>query len=284
MPWSYILLHLAVSGAAFIGTLLLLYERSWRRWVIGPLALLVVGGGLLLESRPEVAIRVIPTTDAVFLTNWSLAGAVVLLALLWNQARGRSARLRAALITPVALGVSLWSYAWLFRPPPAPLFGEIGWDGACLQTSVDSCSPAAAVTLLAWHDIETNEAEMADLSLTRDKHGTSPLGMYRGVAIQARRHGLRAHVVHLDHWVMLNKLGSPAIVSVGLPRNAPPAVQAELARGGWQPGVRHAVVVVEIDTANDRVLVADPAVGVEWWSTAELEQLWNHRALVLTPR
>jgi hypothetical protein len=68
---------------------------------------------------------------------------------------------------------------------------------------------------------------------------------------------------------------------VGLPPVTPPAVVQRMEQYGWQPGVRHAVVVLEADPAGAWLEIADPSYGRERWPTQDLDVLWDGRALHL---
>ena len=282
MPFLYVVLQLALALAAAIGaSVLLRWRRGWR-FAVGGLALGVIGFGLALEGRGWLATRLAGWPDLVFFTDWTLAGVAVLLALLWEQSRTAFARRRAVLLTPIALGFALWSYAWYFAPLPADLRGRPDPRGFCRQTTPDSCSAAAAVTLLAQHGIAATEAEMARLCLTRRGLGTPPLGLWRGLALKSRARGWRPEYRRLNGWRELATLSGPAIASVGLSPLASEAVRRRLAKGGWRPGVRHAVVLLGFREDEGRLAVWDPSVGLEIWKAAELEELWDRRVLLLT--
>ena len=282
MPFLYALIHLLLAGGAFVAALLLLYRRARLGPALGLAGLAIIGVGLGLEGRSDFAMRLAGWPDLVFFTNWALTGAALLLAALWNQSREPFARARAAVITPVVLVIALWSYAWYFRPLPPNLTGEADARGFCRQSTPDSCSAAAAVTLLAQYDVEATEAEMARLCLTREGYGSPPLGLFRGLARKAQSANLRPRFRVLDDWRDLGGLGGPSIISVGVARNATAAVKRHLARGGWRPGLRHAVLVLKVMPEREEVRVFDPSVGLEMWPTADLEHLWDGRALILT--
>src|SRR5690606_35884307 len=93
------------------------------------------------------------------------------------------------------LGVG-YIVAPVLRPvlSPAELQPHAIWrDGVCLQTHPASCGAAAAVTLLRLEGVLTSEQAMAQACLT-SAQGTMPLGLYRGVAIEARRQARMARV------------------------------------------------------------------------------------------
>jgi len=253
---------------------------------LGLVLLAVVAGGFTLERRSEwswSAMRLgIP--DLVFYTNLSLEGVAALLVLMWRQAADRASKVRALLLSPVVLGASLWSYAWFFAPLPADLRGEVNRNGYCAQTSDFSCSAAAAAMLLHANGIPATEAEMAALCITRTGYGTSPLGLYRGLALKCRGHGLRPVLRRPGTSAGVSALGGPSIVSVGLEHNASQEVREKMDAFGWQPGVKHAVVFLAADPQGAWIDVADPSYGKERWPTRDAEELrsiWDGLALVL---
>jgi len=285
MPPVYVTVHLLLTlVAARIAWCLPAGSRKGR-W-LGAGLLAVVAGGLALERRTDWAWSAMCAgwPDLVFFTNLSLEGTAVLLAVLWRQAVERGGRQRAAVLTPLMLGAALWSYAWYFAPLPPGLAGTVDQTGYCRQTTDDSCSAAAAVMVLHAHSINATEREMAALCLTRDRHGTTPLGLYRGLALKSRPHGLRPVLVRAGSVAGLSALGSPGVVSIGLDAGAPAAMASRLEEYGWQRGVRHAVVIMGADPKGYWLDVADPSYGRERWPNAdpaELRSLWDGMVLVL---
>ncbi len=216
--------------------------------------------------------------------NLSLEAGVVLLGILWSRAHDRKARVRAALFSPLLLSAALASYAWYFQPLPPALTGVADTNGYCLQTSRDSCSAAAAVTLLAVHGIRTTEARMAALCLTRASLGTPHLGLYRGLSVAAASCSLRPRVIHFADLSDLRKGPYPCLISVGLKNGCPPAIRERLISMGWEQGLHHTVVVLGADAKEPWVSVFDPTNGHERWPLADLDSLWDNYALILTPR
>jgi hypothetical protein len=247
-----------------------------------------VVGGLVLERVTDYAWAAMRLgwLDLVFFTNFTLEGVAALLAVVWRRAPDAAARRRASLLTPAAVGVALWSYAWYFARVPAGLAGRADASGYCAQTSQDSCSAAAAVMLLYTRGIPATEAEMAGLCLTRAGQGTTPLGLYRGLALKVRPHGLRPVSITARTASGRPALAAPAIVSIGLSRLAPRSVVERMEEFGWQPGARHAVLFLKVAPTDDTIPVADPSFGREQWPVRDPEDLrwlWDGVALTLQP-
>jgi hypothetical protein len=282
MPLLYVISHVLFS--------LLCFYLAWRarKWpalfnTLGLGALVVVIAGLAVERRSEWAWKLMPYagTDLVFWTNVTLEGAAVLCAVLWCCVSSRRERRRAGLLFAPLLGVALWSYAWYFEPLPPGVKGRADASGLCLQSTVDSCSAAAAVMLLHRHGIAATEAEMAALCLTRAGKGTCAPGLYRGLALKAATQQLRPQVVSPSQPEALRSLHQPAIITVGLKSNTPPNIAAKMEGYGWNIGSRHTVVVLGTDAAGRWIEIADPSNGKERWPTEELAHLWDGNALIL---
>jgi len=285
MPPIYLAVHLLLT-LAIVSVTHSLPARSRIGRLLGIGLLTVVVGGLVLERQTDWAWAAMGLgwPDLVFFTNLSLEGAAFLLTLLWRQASERGARSRAVPLSALALGGALWSYGWYFAPTPASLSGTVDDTGYCRQTTADSCSAAAAAMVLHAHGIQTTEAEMAALCLTRTGHGTTPLGLFRGLALKSAKHGLRPELVRAGNAGGLAMLQSPGVVSIGMGASLPAATVSRLEEFGWQPGVRHAVVVMNADPKGAWIDVADPSYGRERWPTgdpAELRSLWDGMVLIL---
>jgi hypothetical protein len=287
MPLAYILVHLALAALCVV-LALKLPPRSPLRNLLGGGVLGLTLLGFALERIPSWSWHAMRFAfpDLVFLTNISLAAVATLLGLMWSNAlrveKRRAAIARAALLSLPLLGVSLYSYAWYFSPLPPGLSGKVDKRGFCGQTSDDSCSDCAAAMLLHHHGIRADELEMAHLCLTRFKQGTPPLGLYRGVAIKAREKALRPQFVFLQHPREFYNLHRAAIIAVGVKASAPREIKLKMENYGWNPGQRHAVVILAGDKNGQWLDVADPTYGRERWPPEDLEYLWDGSALVLS--
>ncbi|MFN3651951.1 MAG: hypothetical protein ACK47B_20445 [Armatimonadota bacterium] len=284
MPPVYIVCHLLLAGLCAVAALRLPPHSAARR-LAGTVLVLLTTAGLFAERSAHwtAGVMALRWPDAVFFTNLSLPLSAVLVALLAQAARDRGSRVRAAVLGVGLVGVSLWSYTWYFAPLPDGLHGEVDGRGFCPQTSSDSCSAAAATMLLDRHGVPSNEAEMAQLCLTRSGRGTTPLGMFRGLTIAGGEAALRPRLVRFDPETRLRQLRQPALVGVGLARNAPADLVARMEQYGWAPGLRHTILVERTDPAGEWIEVSDPTNGPERWPTRDLEHLWDGYALILEP-
>jgi len=285
MPAGYAMLHLL--GAA-VGILAVrgVRARPACRAALGLAAAALLLAGFAAERWPNPLLRWWPGGAAhlVFLTNWSLAAAAVLAALLWHAAGDRAARLRAALLAAPLLLLATWSYAGWFQQPPPHLSGQLDGDGRCPQSSEASCAPAAAVMLLHRHGITSDEATLARDCLCRARQGTSRLGLFRGLALQAHPHGLTPRLATPRTPIALCRLGQAALITVGLELTTPRAVARKMERYGWSVGSWHTLLVTGGDPDGRWLDVIDPAYGPERWPTGDLEALWDGTAVVLAGR
>src|SRR5688572_2385477 len=117
MPLPYIIVHLLLTALCVVLTSRLRPGAPIGR-ALGLIGLVIVVGGFVIERRSDLAwsMMALGWPDAVFFTNLSVEGVAVLLALLWRSAPDRAARIRAAALSPFALGAALWSLGWVFAP------------------------------------------------------------------------------------------------------------------------------------------------------------------------
>lgn len=285
MPIPTIFLHLILS-ALLVLLAIRLHGRAWYGKGLGALIVVCWLIGFTIQRQPrweQFATR-LPGTGWIFLTNLSLEVVAVLMAVLWCSAQDRKARVRAAFLAPLLVLAAMASYAWYFLPAPADLTGIAESDGLCLQTSHDSCSAAATVTLLARHGIHVTEAQMAALCLTRAGLGTTSLGIYRGLSLAAAPYGLKPRMVHIASLADLKHAPYPCLVSVGLKPGSSPAVQERMISYGWAPGEHHSVVFLRPEASGHRIAVADPTQGRENWPLEDIDPIWNGYGFILVPR
>lgn len=284
MPFVFLTLH-GVAVLLVLGAMRRLPPRRWPETLAGLVAVGIVLCGFALERRPDPVLRWVPGFGGlVFCTNLTIEAVAALTVLLLRAATTRGDRLRIESLGLVLIGLSLASYGWYYFPVPPRLHGRLDESGLCLQTSHDSCTAAAAATLLQTVGIETTEAEMARLCLTRRHLGTSRLGLWHGLSVRAREAGLRPGLRRPGSAAELCRLGQPAVLTIGLRRGAPRAVATRLTAYGWSTGLRHTVVVLAADPEGHWLDVADPTYGRELWPLDDLEWLWDGTAIVLEPR
>jgi len=266
-----VMTFLAILAAALVATRL--YSATGQSTMFGltvstfgMVIFLLYGSGQLFWAR------VIPVSAAIIYSNLAVIFAAMAAGWAWrlpNTPRWRRGTL--ATLLSISSGIAiLWPLlAIALRPPPPG--GDQWSQGVAMQSSWATCSPAAAATLFRGEDILVSEAEMIPLCLT-DYAGTPTLGLYRGIKLIADRHDRK--VVLLDGG--LNRLVAdddwPVLLSVRLPFGVEDRRFAD--QWGWIPGMGHSVVILGRTDAN-HFIVGDPAVGLELWSKADLDLLWQ---------
>jgi len=252
-----------VAGAA---VLLLLRSRYGSPGLASLSAAVAVGlliaHAFWMNGNPMLA-RLVRSPNAIVWANFSPIFAAVLVAAAWQAMRVRWQRwMVAVVLTAIAL---VQAYGPIFGRVPATRAARVV-DGVHHQSTLSTCSAAAAATLLGTCGIHTSETEMADLCLTRES-GTLQLGLYRGLRLKAPD----ATVEFLnDDFDALLASPEPRIVSLGEkhPRWAL-----------WQPRVGHSVVVLGRQ-ADGQLLIADPMTGGKYPMPPEqLRRNWTGEAL-----
>ena len=217
--------------------------------------------------------RLMPVADVIIWGNVQPLAAGLLAGLAWSTL-GTPRWQRALLVTAVgvlALYRAYWPMAGACPPTQDTWFGDV-----CKQSTLSTCSAAAAATALRAVGIGASETEMATLCLTRQA-GTTNLGLYRGLRRKTDDTAYAAEVF-TGTVRQLVALPGPAIVSVG----------SAYRDGGraWGPlvGNRHSVVVLG-RTADGKIEVADPYTGRrQHYTEAALTAEWDGRAVRLGRR
>lgn len=186
-------------------------------------------------------------------------------------------KITIGLLTGLAIAFTLTP---MLRPKMAPLHVDsMGrWNGQiCLQSHPASCAPAAAATLLRLSGIETTEKTLAVACYT-SRHGTEPLGLFRGLSSTARQHAISPAIASTDpqQWSRLGQL--PNIALVQFERIGPQRPLDRL----LGPREGHAVVVLEHCPDGDW-LIADPAFGKTTWSDEQFRKRFTGNAIFLAP-
>ena len=217
--------------------------------------------------------RIVPSSAAIIYTNFAAILAALAAGWAWRLPNTPAWR-RGAMTLLLAMG-SLVAIFWsllsiAIRPPPA---GGNEWkDGVAMQTSWATCSPAAAATLLRGEGINVSESEMIPLCLT-DSSGTPTLGLYRGIKLVAQENGRSVEVLGKSLEQLFAADDWPVLLTVRLPLGVEDPRFAE--EWGWIPGMGHSVVALRRSEDGQRLIIGDPAVGLEEWSKDDLRILWH---------
>ena len=243
---------------------------------LGFLAAVLMGLYLKFWWCKGAITAVLPVSSIIVVGNWFPVLAAFLAGIIWTH--GYGPKKRRALFGATLFLIASYSIV-------DPILGETPecsdrWDntGVCRQTNSFTCTPAAAATLLGLHGIAAEESEMAELCLT-NMEGTTWQGLYRGLALKTAERDFEIEVYECEYDEIRQHFRGPAVISVGLEADIEyPKIYTE--QWGWKPGVRHSVVLLEF-LSDDRVLVADPSIGLEYWSMCDLRTLWRGRAITL---
>lgn len=222
--------------------------------------------------------RMIPDSAVLYWSNWT-AVLIAFTAGLARQVPGLNRWHRPAAVGALVAVAAGYLVAPVLRPwaVPARLAEVDDWEeGICLQSHASSCGAAAAATLLRLGGMPASEAGMAQACLT-SRQGTTPLGLYRGVASTARQFGRSARVAVSDpgKWFASEQL--PIIALVRFDDTATPG---PLVRLFGPRGEGHAVVVLG-RTDSGRWIIGDPAVGRVTWSDEEFRARFTGDAIYL---
>ena len=254
--------------------------RSWTKrttTLVGGLIGVALLGYVQRVWAQPILTSLLPVSALVIWGNWFPYSAAFLAGITWTH--GYGTRLRRAIFGAAVYLISVYS---VIEPicGSAPLCQDVWTGRICLQTSHQSCSAAAAATLLAQYGVSAQESEMAEMCLTRN--GTTWMGLYRGLKLKTASLPLDVVVFECSAEEIIDNFSGPEILSVGLPTDRPfPKWYIE--DWGWQEGVRHSVVLLDI-LPDGQLLIADPAVGIETWSHHDLKILWLGRGLRLASR
>lgn len=263
----------------------LLFVVCWqvcRRYANGRKAIALVTVALLLGYSwwlrdRALFVQLFPLTDAVVYGNWFLPFSALMAAIIWTGVPGGVSK-RLAYAIPL-IGLSLFlTIRPLWGEPPAC---SSRWEnGVCLQTHGTTCLPACGATVLKRAGIESTEAELSQLALTRNT-GTHWLGMYRALRIKTAGTGWRVTVFEGDIAQLRQRIDTPIILNVGIPDRSDldPIYREQF---GWVPGQLHSVVLLGF-VGDDRVEIGDPGVadGKEQWLLEHLETLYRGRGIQL---
>lgn len=288
MKLSYFLANVLMIALPFLVGQWVVRRRSWAiAW--GAVGALVACIGGYLMYRPDLLTRLIPSSELVYFPAAYAVGAAMMIPVFLRFTRPTGfVRLRVVTLAALMFGLSLFPYPYFWLPPAESNAHLLDERGVCLQTTLSTCSAAAAVTLLNRYGINTTEAEVSNLAETRMGAGTRLLGQYRALRLLTER-------TKADYDVVVGKMSvddllsfdQPVIITVGLPEEEQyDELELELqSRFGWQPGLLHDVVFLGVDKKNPKkVVIGEPSVGQEKWSRKHLIKLFQGYGVYLKPK
>ena len=216
------------------------FARRAPHWVTAAAMIAIVAGlawFLRSDGNPLWMAPLLPVSSLIVVGNITLPAAALLCGMAFVRMPGHPLR-RSVLLVPL-LGIAAFNVIRPILGSPPPL-GNLWKDNVCRQTSTNSCSAAAAATLLRTAGIDASENEMAQLSLTRFG-GTPMAGVYRGLVLKTAGTPVRPWPFHCDIDTLRTELDGPVLLTVGLDVGAKvdPRYQQQW---GWAPGYRHTIV------------------------------------------
>ena len=218
----------------------------------------------------------LPFSNLIVLGNGFPLAMAVLAGLAWNRVPPPMAR-RVAIVA-LLFGASAYAVYFPFRGQ-VPECGDTWENGVCRQSTHDTCSAAAAATLLRMHKLEATEQEMAKLCITRK--GTSWLGLYRGMKLKTAGTDWDVEVFSVDADQLAQNKSYPAIVFMRLTAQVA-YHHPEYETAGWIVGTSHSTVLMEMDSAG-LCTMGDPSIGRELMPLDDFKQLYEKRGLRLVP-
>lgn len=219
----------------------------------------------------------LPHTAIIVLANWHpLIGSFFAGMYLSSRKVGRLRRITVGpmtlLLAAYAIVAPLLGTAPVCKPgdPASPLVS---------QTTPYTCSAAAAASLLRLHGIDTSEAQMAELCLTRK--GTHWMGVYRGLKLMTDRTPWDVVARPFTRDAVMSLDDSPALLSVNVDTGSIAASEDH----GFRGHSGHSVLALG-SRDNIEVMVFDPspAYGIECWDDELLSWVSNGVILQLVPR
>ena len=259
-------------ASSVIGLVIRQLSRQWPlRWVdvAGLLVVACLVLYLVYVWDQLWQLRWLPFSNMIVLGNGLPIFISALIGLACRRLKGRP-KVRTLAVTMLAC-VGLGALA---RPlcGQTPICKDRWEEEVCLQSTPQTCSPAAAATVLRCFGVKTTEGEMASLCLTHT--GTHWMGLYRGLRTKLPSNVSVTPLCSASLAELRQaSRDQPTILIVSMPREFPTEWEYR-AESGWLPGVSHSVVCFG-PTANERWLIADPANGLETWSAEEMLILWH---------
>lgn len=268
------LIMLAICSVMFIVGLRATQHRSKRLGnLVGVLIVLLTVAYIVFLWDHAVLTRLIPLSNVIILGNWFPIGAAILAGIACGRLKRHRTRQVVTAVGMLVIGALGLFWPLLGSPPKC----DEKWDGdICLQTTQSSCMAAASATLLRKFGIDTSEQQMARLCFTRK--GTNWLGLYHGLSLKLRLIDKQPFLFDETIEELLNR-DEPQIISCELTEAAAKKHPEMAEDWGWLPGIKHAVVLLGRSTPEDRVVIADPANGLEEWTLDELTLLWDGRGV-----
>ncbi len=164
------------------------------------------------------------------------------------------------------LGIAYVVYggAWMLQSTPRVGFADTPQTTPVMQSKAYSCVAASCATMLILHDIPATESEMAELTYTRPRSGSTILRAVAGLNEKLAPTNREAVVIN-PTLAELRRLTFPAMT----------AIRAELSQ-------LHMVTILASDEMGVRV--ADPVYGIVLWDWEYYESIATGQVVIVVPR
>ena len=255
------LIGLLLPAAGWMGSRVGRFEDRWRRGVFVALAFGLLLTWAWLTRHPAVAVRVIPLDVLSRLEGLGAAPFFAfVIGVAWSMGELRRQRALVIMAGVVGAGYFLQGGLWMLQTTPAAAFAQSGDDVDQRQSQDYSCVPAACVTTLRIFGVQTDEAEMARLTETRPGRGATMIRAMRGLDQRLSGSSIRPVLVEPSY---------DELLGVQPPFMTPLRYEARQL---------HMVTVLRVDP--HRVILADPASGLEAMTRYQFELLYHGQAIV----
>jgi len=262
----------AISLMVFIAVLAFLAGRKITRHtpqylhiIILLICIALAMAYVVLARDSAWQIMCMPFTNTIIYGKWLFIIASFVAGLLSSS--GIIRPLSRLILIPAMLLVGSMDFGEYVLYPKPPI-GNIVIDSIIGQSSDATCSPAACATLLRLYHVEVLEKDMAEACLTTE-NGTPNQGIWRALKMYVPD-GYKVSVARFHDY---NSLPFPLLVNMKLKSDDFNA-SIHYGQWGWKPAVPHTVVLLG-RAENGKLLVADPATGMDLWDYQILDALWD---------
>jgi hypothetical protein len=251
--------------AFFAGWKITRHTHQYQHILILLLCITLAMAYVLLARDSAWQIMCMPFTNTIIYGKWLFIIASFVAGLLSSS--GIIRPLSRLILIPAMLLVGSMDFGEYVLYPKPPI-GNIVIDSIIGQSSDATCSPAACATFLRLYHVEVLEKQMVEACLTT-KNGTPNQGIWRALKMYVPD-GYKVSIAHFRDY---NSLPFPLLVNLKL-ENSIYASDKYYGQWGWKPGVPHTVVLLG-HANNGKLLVADPATGMDLWDYQILDALWD---------
>ena len=214
LNWIYLFILVISSGVGFYW--------GWRyvsRMKVIPRTLFILGAlavVLCFAFYPAVVYNLIPLflSDFIAVIRW-IPFACLFFGIAAGMVKSKFLPYELAVLSLLLIVLGISRAGWIYKDNQIdPSKFRMNEEGVCIQSTLHSCAPASAVTLLNHWGIKATEKEMAELCHTTT-WGTETMDVAFGLAKKLRGTGLKVELISAN-WDRLTKLEYPCLVNIKL--------------------------------------------------------------------